>query len=93
MKKIKYIKAGGNFYQAMEPGEELKKRADGKHFNNYQARRIKKLLFGRWLIEYYDYWIEKELRGGWTSESHLKANTRIILYPSGIEEIRYTLIQ
>lgn len=49
---------------------------------------IKKLWFGRWQIDYYDPAYETY---GFGRDRNQKPNTRLILYPSSIQEVRYIL--
>lgn len=75
MVNLEYIKANGIYYSI--GSYEL-------NFNVISQSNctIKKLCFGRWQIEYCDQFIRP---------NYDTINTRIILYPSGIEEIKYTI--
>lgn len=84
MKNLEYIKANGKYYSPQKAGEQNPRHIKGSYFDVYY---IKKLMFGRWQIDYYDtlYW--KPNNG---SDNQIP-NARIILYPSGIEEIKFKL--
>ena len=47
-------------------------------------------MFGRWQIDYFD---EFNHKGFWGNNENQTPNTRVILYPSGIEEIKYKIEQ
>lgn len=64
--KLEYIKANGVYYKPQEGISD---------YPFFLGCSIKKLLFGRWQVDYYDNFYNKD--------------SRIILYPSGIEEIKY----
>ena len=85
---ILHIKANGTYYYPTEPGEEPYEKFQGRYA---PVCRIKKLMFGRWQIDYYDEWIPDE-RGYYTGDNQVP-NARLILYPSGIEEIKYRVDQ
>jgi len=75
--KLFYIKAtSGMAYVPQEIGENM----SPLNYNfAFKVGKIKKLLFGRWQIDFNNRY------GGVTP------NTRLILYPSGIQEIKYVL--
>ncbi len=83
--EIEYIKAGGKYYTPQKAGVKDPSKTSG----NLHVCIIKKLLFGRYQIDYYcDYRQFYEL-GGYQHGNEDKPNTRLILYPAGIEEIRF----
>lgn len=57
-------------------------KANGIYYQANETCLIKKLWFGRWQVDYFDY-----LYLGDTG----KPNMRVILYPSGIEEIKFII--
>lgn len=82
--KLKYIKADGKYYKPQIAGVK-----DKKSNCNYPVCTIKKLLFGRWRIDYYDEEIQYNELGGYAWGDEDKPNARIILYPSSIEVIKW----
>lgn len=86
MKILEYIKANGEYYTPQEPGVQDPKKIEGVF---YPACYIKKLWFGRWQVDIYDDFAQYHIHGSSTLHSNQKPNTRIILYPAGIEEIKY----
>jgi len=82
-KELLYIKANGNYYSPQEPGEQRVNRLD-----MMPVCYIKKLLFGIWRV---DLWDDNyaDWNIGVSFTDNQKPNTRIYLYPSGIEEIRF----
>ena len=72
--KLKYIKAGGVYYRPTKEEGLSSKIINGVKY--YDAITITKLSFGRWKVE------------GYKSTLYEDDNV-LILYPSGIEEIRY----
>ena len=82
---LKYIKANGVYYYPQKAGIKDK----NKTFGNCPVCIIKKLLFRRWQIDYYDDIIQYNMQGHYTIGDEDKPNQRLILYPSGIEEIRF----
>lgn len=85
--KLLYIKANGEYYYPQEPNVQDPKKIEGCCL---PVCRIKKLLFGRYQVDYYDQFEQFRLKGVSTSGEENKPNLRLILYPSGIEEIKYT---
>lgn len=88
MKKLLYIKT--------TDGEIFRPQASGvkdpnTNFSNYPVCIIKKLLFGRYKIEYYDrlLWLELGTLYSYSPGDEDKPNAVKILYPSGIKEIKY----
>jgi len=84
--KLKYIKANGEYYRPQKAGEQDPNKVEGCHL---PVCIIKKLLFGRWRIDFYDHNTQFHEKGGYSWGDEDTPNTRLILYPSGIEEIRY----
>jgi hypothetical protein len=80
--KLDYIKANGRRYRPQEAGVPKP-----NTFCNYPVCKIKKLLFGRWMVEYYDPYD----CGGYSFGDEDTPNKRVVLYPAGIEEIRWSL--
>lgn len=84
--ELEYIKANGKYYYPQESGvDDPTKILDICH----PVCFIKKLMFGRWKIELYDPYAEVHPKV-WDTRDNQTPNVKIILYPSGIEEIRYT---
>ena len=83
--KLKYIKANGEYYLPQEAGVQDPNKNEGYH---YPVCIIKKLLFGRWQIDYYDEYAQFYEKGGYRFGDEDKPNTRLILYPRGLEEIK-----
>lgn len=81
--KLEYIKAGGRIYIPQEAG--IPKPGTSC---NYPVCKIKKLLFGLWMVEYYEPYNN---RCGYSFGDEDKPNRRVILYPAGIEQIRWTI--
>ena len=52
----------------------------------YDVCYIKKLWFGLYQVDYYD---PHFVTGGFSKETNQTPNTRLILYPSGIKQVRY----
>ncbi len=84
--KLEYIKANGEYYYPQEPNVQDPKCHDGICI---PVCYIKKLWFGRWQVDLYEDNVELETTGGITFERNKYPNVRLILYPSGIQEIRY----
>jgi hypothetical protein len=80
--KLDYIKADGRRYRPQEAGVKMP-----KSYRNYPVCKIKKLLLGRWMVEYYDDYD----CDGYSFGDEDTPNKRVILYPAGIEEIRWSL--
>jgi len=85
-KGLIHIKANGVYYKPQIPGVET-----DNLFGFYHVCTIKKKLFGRWQIDYYDEDYQFLYRGGYCVGDENKPNQKLILYPSGIEEIKYSL--
>lgn len=83
---IDHIKANGKYYRPQKAGIQDPEKIEGYC---YPVCYIKKLWFGRWRIDYHDGWDLDYTKGVGMNNKHL-ITTRIILYPSGIEEIKYT---
>ena len=84
--EVEYIKANGSYYHSQEKGEQDPKKIPGCC---YDVCYIKKLLFGRWQIDYYDRFRPDWQKGSDMYTHNQEPNTRLTLYPSGIEEIRW----
>lgn len=82
--KIEHIKVNGLTYIPMESGVQAWRRREGCY---EPVCYIKKLMFGRFRIEYYDEF-HPSVR---FAQDNQTPNTRIIAYPSGIQEIKYSL--
>ena len=81
--QIEYIKTkGGDIFYPQKAGIK----DETKNFTNYPVCIIKKLFFGTFQIDYFDRFYCKN---GYSFGDEDFPNTRIILYPNGIEEIRY----
>lgn len=83
--ELEYIKVDGIYYRPQEPGIK----DESKNYSNLPICLIKKLFFGRWQIDYYNEDIQFNVLGGYSMGDEDKTNTRLIVYPSGIEKIRY----
>ena len=81
-KKLEYIKANDVYFFQQKAGEQDPKKIEGC---NKPVCNIKKLLFGRWEINYFD---DFPYRSGQTHNENIPSH-RLILYPSGIQEIKY----
>lgn len=79
--RLLYIKANGTYYRPQEPGVQDPERHKGHHL---PVCIIKKMSFGRWQVDFHDRRFEDDVLS-----SEDAPNSRIILYPNGIEEIRY----
>lgn len=79
--KIKYIKANDIYYHPIETGKQDPSKIQGCF---YPVCYIKKLSLGRYQIDYYDEYIDF-----YKNQNNQLPLSRIILYPSGIQEIRY----
>ena len=82
--EIDYIKTKDRIYKYQEKGV----RDESKRYGNYPVCNIKKLSFGRYQIDYFCsmrqcYVLKKSIKDG----DEDTPNTRVILYPNGIEEI------
>jgi hypothetical protein len=82
--KIDYIKTKDRIYKSQEKGV----RDESKIYGNYPVCNIKKISFGRYKIDYFCsirqcYVLKKGIKDG----DEDTPNTRVILYPNGIEEI------
>lgn len=82
--EIIHIKVNGTYYKPVKPNTQAVGCWDGVY---EPICTIKKLLFGRYQIDYYDRYLEEYGKIG----GNIYPNARIIAYPSGIEEIKYKL--
>ena len=80
--KLEYIKANGKCYYPQEAGIQHSNRPN----ENYPVCLIKELWFGRWQIDYYD---EDKWSNSLSARIEDEPNQRLMLYPSGIEEIKW----
>jgi len=87
--EIEYIKTNGRFYYPIAKGVKN----EGAIMDSIclDVCFIKKLLFGRFQIDYYDARTACEKEGGCSMFHNQIPNVRLIVYPSGIQEIKYTL--
>ncbi len=85
--KLEYIKANGVFYFPQKSGVKN----ESKSFSNHHVCLIKKLLFGRWRIDYFDEMTQYDVQGSYSFGDEDNPNQRVILYPSGIEEIKWLI--
>lgn len=82
--KLEYIKANGEYYYPMQPGIQDPSKIDGVC---YEEVRITKLWFGRYKVEMFPYvFLSKD----GTYKPKNNPHTTIILYPAGIQEIKYS---
>ena len=88
--RLEFIKADGVIYKAQEPGEQAYGKIEGCFKD---VCYIKKLRFRRWQIDDYDERVQYDVLGGYGNQSNQTPNARIILYPSGIEQIKYIKIK
>ena len=79
--KLEYIKANGEYYRPQKAGVK----DESKRYGNYPVCTIKKLLFGMWKIDYFD----RHAQCCYSYGDENTPNKRVILYPSGIEEVVY----
>ena len=84
--QIDYIKTKDKIYKSQKKGVK----DESKHWGNYPVCNIKKLSFGRYQIDYFCrirqcYVLNKGISDG----DEDTPNTRVILYPNGIEEIHF----
>ncbi len=86
--KLQYIKANGEYYKPQEAGKQHPEMIEGVC---YPVCYIKKLWFGRWQVDYYDELNAHYEKGYSRWNENQKPSHRLILYPSVIEEIKYTL--
>jgi len=86
--KIEYIKANGVYYYPVPKGTIDKRSSIDNICLNVCF--IKKLFFGRFQIDLYDTQTEIERKGSCPMFGNQIPNVRIILYPSVIEEIKYS---
>ena len=86
--KLKHIIANGRCYIPHGTRDQIEGCREGVY---HPVCEIKKLLFGRWQVDFHDedykYYNEKGQRYYPLDKSNV--NTRIILYPSGIEQIKW----
>jgi len=81
--KILYIKANGEYHEAQERGVQDPKLIEGR---NLPVCKINKLMFGRYQVDYYE--AAYDTNRSFNSDNG-KPNVRLILYPSGIEEVKF----
>lgn len=79
--KIEYIKANDVYYSPQEVGVQHPEKIPGCF---YAVCHIKKLSFGRWQIDFYD-----EFLDFCKHQNNQIPASRVILYPCGIQEIKY----
>ncbi len=84
--ELKYIKVNGRYYYPQRAGVQNPRKVEGCY---YSVCIIKKLLFGRWRIDYYDYDAHRRTDVLINYGDENKPNTRLIVYPSGVEEIKW----
>ncbi len=82
---LKHIKANGEYYWPQKAGVK----DEGRNLRHLPVCLIKKLAFGRWRIDYFNEHAQFYELGGYSSGDEDTPNTRLILYPSGIEEVCY----
>lgn len=81
--RLEYIKANGVIYYPQKAGEQDPNKTEGCF---YPVCYIKQISNGRWQVDYYDdslYCYKNEY-------NNQKPASRVILYPSGIEEVKFT---
>ena len=83
---LQYIKANNVYYKPQEAGI---KKENG--CSNCPVCLIKKLWFGLWQIDYFDLDYQYSSAGYYSPGDEDKPNQRLILYPSGIQEIRWNI--
>lgn len=81
--KLEYIKANGIYYRPQKAGVQNPEMIKGVC---YPVCVIKKLLFGRWQVDYFS----SNPYSYKNAYDNQKPVNRLILYPNGIEEIRFT---
>jgi len=81
--KLRYIKANDIYYHPIEVGLQDPNRIAGCF---YSVCYIKKLSLGRYQVDYYD-----ELLDFYKNQNNQIPLSRIILYPNGIQEIKYEI--
>lgn len=79
--EIGYIKANDVYYRPQEVGVQHPGKVPGCF---YAVCNIKKLSFGRWQIDFHDDYLDFHKQ----QDNQIPAS-RVILYPSGIQEIKY----
>ena len=80
--RLEYIKANGRIYRPQKAGIQDPEKIEGCML---PVCFIKKLMFGRWQVDYYD---DNPYAYKYAYDNQIPAS-RIILYPSGIEEVKY----
>ncbi len=80
--KLQYIKAGGKYYKPIGLKEQNPDMRDGVFKG---VCFITQIGDGRWQVDYYDDWIYAYKH----AYDNQEPRERVILYPSGIEEIKY----
>ena len=81
--QLEYIKANGKYWYPMKSGVQHPNRREGCF---YPVCFIKQISNGRWQVDYFDnnYCAYKD---HWDNQI---PGSRIILYPSGIEEVKFS---
>lgn len=83
--ELEYIRTNSNLFIPQKAGVKTEKGS----LVNHHVCIIKKLLFGRWQIDYFDKWENINNGRGYRFGDEDVPNKRLILYPNGIEEISY----
>lgn len=82
-RELHYIKANGKYHYPIQSKEQDPYKFEGCYL---PVCFVKKLLFGRWKISYYD--IHKD-PGPYGFNQNQVPNIILIIYSAGIEEIMY----
>ncbi len=82
MNKIEHIQADGKRFYPQESGVQDIDKVKGCF---YPVCFIKKLWFGRWQIDYHE-----DFMYGYSQDNQIP-NARLILFPGGIEQIKFRL--
>lgn len=88
------FKASDIIYIKDKNGHYYETPVDGVTIYNGESMpvcRIKEVDHGGYLIEYHDELISPEDGRGWYNGYNQVVNSRIVLYPSGIQEIKYKI--
>lgn len=88
--ELKYVKAANRYWYPQEPGVQM----EGKNIRpgvNYPVCYIKKIPGGRIQIDFHDDSLSFSYEN-YIRVSRDEPNSRIIIYPSGIEEIGYVTV-
>ena len=81
-----YIKVNGEYYRPQAAGVQDPNKIKGRH---YPVCIIKKLLFGRWQIDYYDEMAQFHAKGSYRIGDEDKPNVRVIISRSEVQEIKW----